>query len=154
MIAPGITEETVATINHEFWSSMTAIQLDLVESLPVSQDRSEGISGHIEIQGGWRGSVEVRVSRGLARDAAASMICKPPEEISIEDCFDAVQEATNIIAGNIKRLLPPICKMNVPAMSGCSNLATATHGDPDVMQVHFLNNDYQLTILIRNALAA
>jgi len=148
MSVPDVDQDTIVTINREFWNSMTTIRPEPVDSFDRAPGEAQNIAGQIEIQGGWSGSVEVCVSPDLARDAAAQMIGKPPEEVSLEDCFDAVQEATNIIAGSIKRLLPPLCRMNVPAMRGCRNLL---EDKPEALRACFSDGNYKLAIVVRKS---
>jgi hypothetical protein len=118
-----ITHEDIAAISSDFWSSMVGLPISLVDNLTEQGCNEEGIFGQIEIRGAWTGTVELRASRTLAWATAAALLDKPSTLVTVEESFDAIQEATNIVAGSIKRLLPPICKMAIPAMSGCSSLA-------------------------------
>jgi len=122
MTPESLTSENISHIAAEFWSTMASVTLSSVATLAVCCNEHEGIMGSIEIRGAWTGEIEIRASRTLAAYTASRLLEKPLEEVTIEECFDAIQESTNIVAGGIKRLLPPICKMAIPSMSGCSSL--------------------------------
>ena len=149
MLSGAITSENLASIGSDFWASMLALPISPVANLPAVQSDEEGILGRIEIRGAWTGVVEVRASRGLARATAAALLDKLPTDVTVEECFDATQEATNIVAGSIKRLLPSICKMAIPAMSGCSSLSS-TPQFPALLTVFFVSPCGQLAITVGN----
>jgi CheY-specific phosphatase CheX len=117
-----LNSESISHITQTFWGTMAATSLSVVETLPVRTEFQEGVSGTVEIRGAWAGSVVLHASRSLAVSTACVLLEKETPEITVEECFDAIQESTNIIAGGIKRLLPSICKLAIPAMSGCSAL--------------------------------
>ena len=121
-MAGDLNTESIAQIAFEFWGTMTSLPLQQVPVLPARALPEEGVEGRIEIQGAWSGAVELRASRLLAAGTAASLLSKPVDEVTIEESFDAIQEATNIVAGGVKRLMPPICKMTIPKMTGCTEL--------------------------------
>ena len=116
-----LTTDNISHIAAEFWSTMPAVELCLVQNLNLPSSIEEGILGRIEIRGAWSGEIELRASRSLAMHTAGRLLEKQLEDVTVEECFDAIQEATNIVAGGIKRLLPPICRMTLPSMSGCSS---------------------------------
>lgn len=41
------------------------------------------------------------------------MFAMPPESVQAQDQIDAIYELTNIIAGNIKSLLPEPCRLSL-----------------------------------------
>lgn len=147
MSISGVTHEDIVSISNDFWASMAAIPLSPVAVLPETNVRDEGILGHVEIRGGWKGTVEIRASRSLSEATASALLQKPLGQVTIEECFDAIQEATNIVAGSIKRLLPPICKIAIPAMSGCSRISPAS-ADPCTLAVSFISASGLLSISV------
>ncbi len=147
MPADLLSTDSVSRIAREFWETMTTCSLLVVQTLPERSEAQEGVSGTIEIRGAWTGSVEVRASRRFAVYAASSLLLKEASEVTVEECFDAIQEATNIVAGGIKRLLPPICKMAIPAMSGCSSLVPKT-APPAALLTLFTSADGDLSVMV------
>jgi hypothetical protein len=143
-----LNSENIAQIAAEFWNTMPSVALSVVHGLREPAGMREGISGRIEIRGAWVGEVELRASRRLAEQTAANLLEKLPGEVSIEECFDAVQEATNIVAGGIKHLLPPICRMAVPSMSGCSDLLPKNLRPQDIL-AFFSSSAGELSVLVR-----
>lgn len=148
----GITQESVISISQEIWDSMISIPLTPVAHTPAGALQPDGVSGRIEIFGAWRGEVEIRMSRALARNAAAAFIGKSPDTVDLEECFDAAQELTNITAGRLKRLLPQICKVTLPSMSACESLAISDKNSEDAMTVYFAADSPSLAVSIRTAI--
>lgn len=142
-----VTDEDIDSISSDFWSSMVDVHLMRVESLTASEEEEEGIVGHIDIHGAWSGMIEVKASRGLAEATASSLLNKRASDVTAEECSDAVQEATNIIAGSIKRLLPSVCFMGLPVMS-VGGRDSGTLYCSDVLEVYFASPRGQLSISI------
>jgi CheY-specific phosphatase CheX len=117
-----LNSQNVASIAAEFWGTMPILTLSMVRSFPCPIIPQDAISGKIEIHGAWNGEVELRVSRNLADRTAECLLEKDPQEVTTEERLDVIQEATNIVAGGIKRLLPAICKMSIPSTAVCRSL--------------------------------
>src|SRR4051812_17393619 len=103
MLKTSITPADIVSICRDLWSSMVNIPLSPVTALREKCGLHEGIAGHIKISGAWAGGVELRSSRKLACATAACLLNKESARVTVEECFDAMQESTNIVAGNIKR---------------------------------------------------
>jgi CheY-specific phosphatase CheX len=142
-----VTSEDIESISSDFWSSMVDVSLRRVPSPAASANDDEAIVGCIEIRGAWSGVIEVKASRMLAQATASSLLEKRASEVTLEECFDAVQEATNIIAGSIKRLLPTICKLGLPAMDGSSTSFCAQQCS-NVLEVYFASRCGELAITV------
>lgn len=145
----GITRESIINISQEIWDSMISISLNGITQTPAGILKPDGVSGRIEIFGAWRGEVEIRMSRALARSAAAAFIGKEADSVDLEECFDAAQELTNITAGRLKRLLPQICKVTVPSMCACETLVIPDKNSPEVSTVYFATDFPSLAVSIR-----
>src|SRR5688572_19054877 len=73
--------------------------------------------GTVRIAGAWQGEVVLRSTTAFARRAAA-IIFDAPEGGSDEENRDALGELTNMVAGNLKALLPAPSKLSLPAVAG------------------------------------
>lgn len=86
--------------------------------IPVQNEQHPGSAlprgAAITISGGWKGSVTVSSSDDLSRRIAASMFRKDDDSVDIRDINDALTELTNIIAGNIKAILPGPSQLSLP----------------------------------------
>lgn len=109
-----ITVESIHNANAQFWEQMLAMQLEPIEETQLRCIGAEHVVGSCDLSGVWAGSVEVRLSRGLALHATAAMLMQPMEEVRANDTLDATKEIANMIAGTIKSALPRPCVMTVP----------------------------------------
>lgn len=147
----GITQELMVSISNEIWSSMIEVELEPSAIQPSEPLHPDGVSGRIEIFGAWRGEVEIRMSRSLAKRAASAFIGKPCEEVTLEECFDAAQEITNITAGRLKRLLPQICKVTLPSMCACEVLTIPPKGNGESLTVYLGQGTPSLAVSARTS---
>jgi|HubBroStandDraft_5_1064220.scaffolds.fasta_scaffold40714_2 CheY-specific phosphatase CheX len=119
-----VTEESIQKANALFWEQMLAMQLhpiaetqwDATESASkVRCIGAEHVLGSCDLSGVWCGRIEVRLSRGLALEATATMLMQPIEQVQAGDTLDATKEIANMIAGTLKSALPRPCTMTVPS---------------------------------------
>lgn len=68
----------------------------------------------ILISGEWKGNVTVSTCEPLGQRIASQMFRKEGDSVSGEDIVDALTELTNIIAGNIKAVLPGPSQLSLP----------------------------------------
>lgn len=71
------------------------------------------VSASIQISGVWEGAIAVHCPVRLARRIAATMFGGEIEDDLVQD---ALGEVANIIAGNVKRLLPGPCGLSLPTV--------------------------------------
>jgi len=68
----------------------------------------------VTLEGGAAGKFTLACALPLARRAAAHMFGEPAHDIEIERVQDAVAELTNVVAGNLKSLLPGESRLGIP----------------------------------------
>lgn len=100
----------INTVTERVWSDFLGIQLD---PTPTSQGEAECASS-ISIEGAWNGAVIVACSRQLARQAAATLFCRPESEIDDANWRDTLNEVANIMGGNLKAMLPGPSSLGLP----------------------------------------
>jgi chemotaxis protein CheX len=71
----------------------------------------------VRISGSWGAEVRLGCSAELARAAAGVMFGLPSDEVTPADVADALGELTNILAGNLKSLLPGVNALGLPSVS-------------------------------------
>ena len=130
-------EEEILEITEATWQSM--LGLDIRPS-PQSQPPTsfEGfLSGQVEITGAWNGKVLLHGSERLARSAAAVIFGGEPGSVTEQDQFDAIYELSNIIAGNIKSLLPEPCQLSLPTVGRSAESSIHIEGAERVSELMF-----------------
>ena len=78
------------------------------------QFESSALSACIELRGAFCGVLRATFSQPLARALASAMMAQSPTEVSSEDLCDVTGEFVNIVAGNLKALLPGPCQLMLP----------------------------------------
>jgi chemotaxis protein CheX len=84
---------------------------------PFDTHHEPFLTGCVSITGAWEGAVTLDCSAQLARKLAAVMMRQEPEQTSCDDIADALGELTNILGGNVKRLLPGPSRLTLPAVA-------------------------------------
>ena len=75
-------------------------------------------ASRVSIHGAWDGLVTLYCNDHLARRFAATMFRIGEQEVSEDDVRDALDEIANIVAGNIKALLPAPSQLSLPEYLG------------------------------------
>ena len=105
----------VVQLTRQAWSTVTGDELSPVD---VGRPFCEGdIWSTIVIQGELECGVMLCCSEALARRLTGQMLGMEPEEISLEDTFDAIGEMVNIVGGNLKELVPGATGLSLPCVS-------------------------------------
>jgi chemotaxis protein CheX len=110
-----IGEIQICEVTESVWTSVLGLTVE------QRADAKPAESAHvlltcIHISGAWEGAVMVESSHELARRAASILFGVEEASATDEELRDTVGELTNIIAGNIKGLLPEPSRLSVPAV--------------------------------------
>lgn len=122
-IHTAVTWESIQKASALFWRQMLAIELEpIVEpaaNAPATTKirciGSQHVTASCDLDGAWRGRIEVRLSPGLALAATSAMLMQPADAVQTSDTLDAAKEIANMIAGTLKSALPRPCTMTVPS---------------------------------------
>lgn len=107
-------EQEILEITETTWQAMLGLDIQ-AGTLPATVDLANGWwTGKVEISGAWNGVVLLHGSRQLAHSAAAVIFANGQSKVTPQDRSDAMYELTNVIAGNIKSLLPGPCQLSLP----------------------------------------
>ncbi len=70
-----VTEDSILRANTLFWEQMLAMSLNLLSTSSASPQciGAEHVVGSCDLSGEWNGRIEVRLSRGLALKATATL---------------------------------------------------------------------------------
>lgn len=109
--APGQVRDIVRAV----WS--TQLGLDVQDGDTTLFDQGEEtLTAAIHINGDFNGGIRAECSRSLIRRAAAVMFSLREEDLTPDDERDVVGELTNVIAGNIKALIPGKNSLSLPTI--------------------------------------
>ena len=75
---------------------------------------AEPVTASVCLRGNFEGVLCLSCPKTLARDIAGQMFRLPVDEISTADVRDAIGEVVNILAGNLKAILPAPCSLSLP----------------------------------------
>jgi CheY-specific phosphatase CheX len=143
-----LDEQCVINASEQFWEQMLAMTL---ETLPISGEFCVGAGhmlGTVTLSGVWKGRIEVRMAKGLAHRATASMLMQPVETVNAADTLDATKEIANMIAGVIKSSLPRPCTMNVPEAAVEAKVYCSRPRTEDTLAVAFRHTTGDLMVSI------
>lgn len=115
-----MTIQCEAEINQfvtDIWSTFLNMQVTATDQpfKPVGKDNT--LAGCVQITGEWQGTVTLYAPKALGRKIAASMYAMEESDIDDQMVQDVMGEITNMIAGNIKSLLPTPCSISLPSVA-------------------------------------
>jgi hypothetical protein len=102
-------------------------------------------NSRVDVTGAFCGSVVVDCSEAFARRLAAQMFGIDETAVSVDDISDATRELANVVAGNLKILMPPPSEIGLPRDVGelrngdqslVNRMAFSCAGEPLVISVH------------------
>jgi len=122
----------------------SVLGFDVVETASPAAVTGPGLIARTQVAGAWSGSVVVGCDDGFADACAAVLfdgeVCGPPE------ARDALGELTNIIAGNLKALLPSPSRLSIPIVA-CGNEPRSD--DPGHDRVYFqVSGRHRLEVVV------
>ena len=122
-------EQEILEITEATWQSMLGLDIQATQCASAPDIEAGSLTGHVSISGSWNGVVILQGSEKLTRSAAAVILGKESNEVTEEDQQDAMYELSNIIAGNIKALLPEPCQLSLPTVnpSTCESEPVSSH---------------------------
>jgi chemotaxis protein CheX len=109
------SDEQIVAITQDVWSSFTGTAIGSA-SEEVALDAGDVTVGRVAVTGPWQGCVLLACPTQLARSAASAMFDLPAERLTDDEVADALGELTNMVAGNIKSLLPGPSRLSMPTV--------------------------------------
>ena len=128
--------QTATDVVHEVFSTMLHIETQVsVEETPVAIDHP--VVGCVHFAGPWKGALMLQCGPPQAAAFAAELVgIAPPEEVN-DDVRDAIGEITNMIAGNLKSMLPPGTVLSAHTVVEGSSFTLKVCGGNESMQIRF-----------------
>ncbi len=108
-------QSEIQAIAHSIWETLFVLPLATADG---AQHREVGplMTGCVQIDGAWNGAVMLQCPEPLAGRLAAELF-QPQADLPSEDVQDTIGELTNMLAGNIKALLPQPSRISLPAVA-------------------------------------
>lgn len=104
--------EGIAEVATSVWDTMMHIPLKPVGPCPPP---SSPFTSAVYYAGAWKGALLIECSGEQAADWAARLMSLDPP-VTPDDMRDGLGELTNVVAGNLKPLLPPGVGLSLPSV--------------------------------------
>ena len=131
-------EQEILEITEATWQSVLGLDIQVRHASSSPPPNMDGaLTGRVSISGAWNGMVLIEGSELLTRSAAGAIFGKEPCDVTEEDQQDSIYELSNIIAGNIKALLPEPCQLSLPVVFSSSTEEKQVSGHERVSEFLF-----------------
>lgn len=110
-------EAEISQFVTDIWSTFLNMQVATTDQpfKPIGKDNT--LAGCVQITGEWQGTVTLYAPKQLGKKVAGSMYAMDESEMDDQQVQDVMGEITNMIAGNIKSLLPTPCSISLPSVA-------------------------------------
>lgn len=146
-------DDELVRIVDATWVGFLGMAIDRVSEPRIEADTS--VTGVVQIAGGWEGTVLLVCTGELAKKAAAAMLAMSVEELGAEEIRDALGEMVNMIAGNIKALVPKASHLSLPTVVEGRDYELTVPGSTLLSRLSFLcdGHNMQVRVLQRERVA-
>jgi chemotaxis protein CheX len=145
-----ITNDDISSIVSLVFDATLGITVDNTAKLPPEAETASSLVG---ITGNWDGAVIVACARPLATRLATAMFGIDESAVGEDDVNDALGELVNMIGGNFKSMLPPVCSLSLPTVVEGRNYRVRVPGAKVVRELDFgaSNEHLRVTVVERAA---
>ena len=143
-----IERESISQVAEQIWEAMFAMDLNCVEG----EGRTNGglfLTGCIQIDGAWAGTVVLHCSLELARKLTATMFGS--EQVEDAEICDAIGELTNLVAGGIQSLVPAPSELTPPSVIEGRDYRLVLPRCRMISEAHFRCLDEPLSVVVFEA---
>lgn len=138
-----ISNEIIQQIAKQVWSTM--LGLDITNANEIIA-KSPLITGQINISGNWNGSIQLQTTLAYARLMASAVFKTEPDQLDLSEVIDSLGEMLNIVAGQIKSLLPGSSLLSLPVVTEGTDYRVTTLGSHKMIDVSFTSLDEPIKI--------
>ena len=127
----------------------TMLELPIRATDPPSQDGRYELTAAVYYAGAWKGAVLLECSLAQAMDWG-SRLMQIPAPVAAEDARDSLGELCNVLAGNLKPLLPHGVGLSTPSVVRGADYTLRICGDTLCERLHFADpwGDFRVTLII------
>ena len=128
--------ETAVNVAQGIFSTMLAIDTWPVERAP-GRDQAHTVVGAIHFAGAWKGVLLLECQPLQAGAFTAKLTgIAPPDNVD-DDMRDAIGEIANMLAGNLKTILPPGTVLSAHTVVEGSSFTLKVCGGNDSLRLEF-----------------
>jgi len=140
-------ESQIRSIVRTVWSTQLGVEiLDADDAGPPSS--SPTMTAVININGDYHGGIRLECSRTIVRSAASIMFDLPPEQLVDDDERDVIGELANVVAGNIKALIPGTNAISLPTIVEGSDYRVSTLDVSSSVDYRFTSEGESMTVTV------
>ncbi|MCH8156911.1 MAG: chemotaxis protein CheX [Nitrospinae bacterium] len=99
------------------WTSVLHLEIHPVTTDWEPNAEDAFFCGCVQLTGAWKGAVVFYFSTALAQTATKRMFPLDDPTSDPENLYDALRELSNMIAGNLKSLLPEPSQLSLPKVA-------------------------------------
>jgi len=110
-------EEEIRQFVTDIWSTFLNMKVSPTETPFKPKGNGNTLAGCVQITGEWQGSVTLYAPKELGKKVAATMYGLDEAEVVDKQVQDVIGEITNVLAGNIKSILPAPCSISLPCVA-------------------------------------
>lgn len=129
--------ELAATIVSDVFSTM--LQTEATPSADTSAGVPFPVTGAVYFTGGFMGAAVIEVGYELAFHATAALMGVPPPTEVDSDVRDSIGELANMIAGNLKAILPSEAMLSMPSVVEGRDFALSVIGGNTSSRLTFIS---------------
>ncbi len=108
-------EAQIRSIVRTVWSTQLGLEILDVDDAARSSSPPT-MTAAIHISGDFHGGIRLECSRTIVRSAASIMFDLPADQLVDDDDRDVIGELANVVAGNIKALIPGTNSISLPTI--------------------------------------
>jgi CheY-specific phosphatase CheX len=110
-------EAEISQFVTDIWSTLLNMTVSPTEKPFAPKGKDNTLAGCVQISGEWQGTVALYAPMELGKKIAKTMFGLDETAVDNQKAKDIIAEITNIIAGNIKAILPSPCSISLPSVA-------------------------------------
>lgn len=110
-------EAEISQFVTDTWSTLLNMTASPADKPFTPKGKDNTLAGCVQILGEWQGTVTLYAPRELGKKIAATMFGLDETVVEDQQVQDVIAEITNILAGNIKSILPAPCSISLPSVA-------------------------------------
>lgn len=132
--------ETAIGVVQDVFGTMLGVDVQARETGPTERP-SHPVVGAVYLAGGWKGAVHLELECQQSFRLTAKLMAMEPPTSMDDDVRDAVAELANMIAGNLKSLLPSDTVLSMPSVVEGSDFSLKVLGSNESVRLEFDSSD-------------
>lgn len=110
-------KEEISQFVTDIWSTFLSMKVSPTDKPFKPEGKGNTLAGCVQITGEWQGSVTLYAPKEIGKKVAATMYSLDEGEVEDQQIQDVIGEITNVLAGNIKSILPAPCSISLPCVA-------------------------------------